>query len=361
MWPAIGAISASRVSGCSATTSGVAEWVLDNNADNTYDSGDAVDFYGLNTDTPVVGDWTGTGTTKIGVVRPAHDGVAVWTMNTSGSGTFDGTDAITSYGLNTDTFITGDWTGSGKTEIGVVRQTSSGVLEWILNTTGTGTFNANDTVFFYGQNGDTPVVGDWTGTGTTKIGVVRATTSGVRQWVLNTNGTGAYDGTDAVFFYGSNAAIPVVGKWAAPAALHSGDGVLPGPVQSLTTDALFASTVNQAIAAWQQAGLDPQDVARLQQVNYRVASLSNGLLGETIGNNIVIDATAQGHGWSESATPQPGQMDLFTALAHEMGHELGLADQSSQPGDVMFDSLLPGVRSLPTAQDVDAVFAALGR
>ena len=226
-------------------------------------------------------------------MRAGADGAAVWTLNTTGSGVYTSADTTTSYGLNSDIFITGDWTGSGKTEIGVVRPTSSGVLEWVLNTTGTGTFNSADTVFFYGQNGDTPVVGDWNGDGKTDIGIVRPTSSGVREWVLNTTETGAYNSSDAVFFYGSNAAIPVVGRWAAPAALYSGAGVLNTAVQPLTTDALFVSTINQAIAAWQQAGLDPQDVARLQNVHYSVASLNNGLLGETSGNNITIDATAQ--------------------------------------------------------------------
>ena len=100
---------------------------------------------------------------------------------------------------------------------------------------------------------------------------------------------------------------------------------------------------------------------RLENVNYTIGTLGNGLLGETSGNQVIIDATAQGNGWSESATPQTGQMDLFTTLEHEMGHLLGLPDQSGDAGDLMFDSLLPGIRKTPSTQDVDAVFAAMGR
>jgi hypothetical protein len=342
-----------------STASGVAQWVLDSNGNNTFDSGDSVLSYGLNADTPVVGDWNGSGTTKIGVVRSGANGVAVWTLNTSGSGVFSAADTITSYGLNSDTFITGHWSGGKQSQIGVVRPTVSGVLEWVLNSSGTGTFNSNDTIFFFGKNGDIPVVGDWTGDGITKIGIVRPTASGVMEWVLDTNGTGVYTPGDAIFFYGLNGSTPLVGAWQVPAVLRAADGALNAGAQPLTADALFVSTVNQAIAAWQQAGLDPANVARLENVNYSVASLGGDLLGVTSGNNIVIDATAAGHGWSEGPTPQPGQMDLFTTLAHEMGHELGLLDQSAQPSDLMFDLLLPGVHKMPTTQDVDAVFAAM--
>ena len=120
------------------------------------------------------------------------------------------------------------------------------------------------------------------------------------------------------------------------------------------------SNIDQAIDAWQQAGLAPRLVASLESVHYSIDLLGNGLLGQTSGRAIVIDATAQGHGWSESASLQPGQMDLFTALEHEMGHILGLPDQTTQSSDLMFESLLPGVRKMPSTQDVGVVFASIG-
>jgi hypothetical protein len=44
-----------------------------------------------------------------------------------------------------------------------------------------------------------------------------------------------------------------------------------------------------------------------------------------------------------------------------MGHALGLGEGTTdQPSDLMYESLLAGVRKAPTGQDVDAVFASLG-
>jgi hypothetical protein len=211
-------------------------------------------------------------------------------------------------------------------------------------------------------NTDTFIVGDWNGSGTDKIGVVRGLPDGTAVFSLDTNGNGIFDSGDSVFHFGLATDHFIVGKWKLPAALAAADGFVNGPpVSPLLIDATFLAAEDQAIAGWQQAGLDPADVARLQGVNYDVATLGGTLLGETAGDNITLDATAAGHGWSESTTPQPGRMDLETALAHEMGHVLSLPDQTAQPDDVMFESLMPGVRKAPTTQDVDAVFAAMGR
>jgi virginiamycin B lyase len=339
------------------TASGVAQWTIDTNEDYAFDSGDGIYNYGLNTDKFVTGDWTGSGTTKIGVVRARSDGSAQWVLNTTGTGVFTPSDTVYNYGLGSDTFITGDWNGAGKTEIGVVRTLPSGVLQWVLNTSGSGVFSSSDSVFNFGLVGDTPVVGDWNGSGKTKIGVVRQQADGIAIWALDTNGDGVFDAGDSVFAFGQAGNHFLIGRWKPPAALLSGDGVLNAPVPALQPDADFRAAINGAILAWEQAGIGPQQAARLENANYRIETLSGGLLGETIGSDVVIDATAQGHGWSEGATPQPRQMDLFTALGHEMGHLLGLPDQATQPSDLMFESLLPGVRKTPTTRDVDAVFA----
>jgi ELWxxDGT repeat protein len=345
-----------------STPSGVAQFSLDTNGDNAFDAGDIVFSFGLNTDTFLTGDWNGSFRTEIGVVRPGPSGVAVFSLDTNGNGTFDAGDQVFSFGLNTDTFLVGDWDGKGKSEIGVVRPTAGGGAVFSLDTNGDGMFDAGDSVFNFGLATDTFIVGDWNGDGRTKIGVVRPTPGGGAVFSLDTNGDGVFDAGDQVFNFGLATDHFLVGRWQPPfpAALTAADGYLKGPpVSPLVIDPTFLAAENQAIAAWQQAGLDPADAARLQHVSYDVAPLGGSLLGETAGNNITLDATAAGHGWSTAG--EPGKMDLQTALTHEIGHALGLPDQTARPDDIMFETLLPGVRKTPTTQDVDAVFAAMGR
>jgi len=158
-------------------------------------------------DIPVAGDWTGTGTAKIGIYR---QGTGQWFLNLSGNGIYTpGVDLVTNYGgLAGDAPVTGDWTGSGATKIGIFR----GGFLWILNTTGSGSFSAADAVFPWGGiSGDVPVVGDWNGSGTTKAGVFRLGFF----WVLDTNGDHVFTpGVDQAFpFGGIGGDKPVVGKW----------------------------------------------------------------------------------------------------------------------------------------------------
>jgi len=188
-------------------------WLLDTNANNAYDQGiDKVTMFAGNGLTPlagdiaVAGDWNGNGITKIGLYRPS---TGTWFLDYNGNGVFDGPVVDRQYqygGVAGDIPVAGDWNGSGVSKIGIFR----GGFEWLLNVSGNGAFSGgtNDEVFAFGGlkgcpaglpgiyssepvgSCDIPVVGDWNLSGTTKVGVVRATpgTSQPFLWILDTTG-----------------------------------------------------------------------------------------------------------------------------------------------------------------------------
>jgi hypothetical protein len=203
------------------TTEG--QWLLRNS--NSDGGPDSTFYYGGQSDIPVVGDWTGSGVTTIGVFRPANtpDNPTTqgqWLLrnsNTPGS-----PDINFYYGAPGDIPVVGDWTGSGVTAIGVFRPANtpnnSDSRDLFLlrnsNTPGPPDF----TVYFgpSGASNDIPVTGDWIGGGITAVGVFRQanntnnpTTQG--QWLLRyTNTTGDPDNT---FYYGAPGDLPVAGSW----------------------------------------------------------------------------------------------------------------------------------------------------
>ena len=164
--------------------------------------------FGLPTDVPITGDWTGTGMTRIGVFREGQ-----WFLDLNGNGSWDGCGAdacYASFGLPTDVPITGDWTGTGMTRIGVFREG-----QWFLDLNGNGSWDgcgADACYASFGLPTDVPITGDWTGTGMTRIGVFRE-----GQWFLDLNGNGFWDGCDVDQclgpYGGLSNDVPVVGDW----------------------------------------------------------------------------------------------------------------------------------------------------
>jgi hypothetical protein len=185
-------------------------FLLNSTFSNMFSAADTVTYFagsGLTpqaADIPVVGDWSGNGTTKIGLYRPS---TGTWYLDYNGNGVFDGPIFDKEYqygGVPGDIPVVGDWNGSGFSKVGLFR---AGFF-WVLDTNGDGIFDPGDQAFAYGGatgctvplpsfyaaepagSCDIPVVGDWDSSGTTKVGIMRAYpgTSQPFLWILDTEG-----------------------------------------------------------------------------------------------------------------------------------------------------------------------------
>ena len=132
------------------------------------------------------------------------------------------------------------------------------------------------------------------------------------------------------------------------------------------------------LPAWQRAANLSALIASAQQTLTGFADLPSTAVGETTGRGptaqITLDTTAAGHGWYIDPTPlnnsddylptsdasvwqakagsaAAGKMDMLSVLLHEYGHALGL-EHSGNGADFMAASLQPGVRKLPSSEEL---------
>ena len=120
-----------------------------------------------------------------------------------------------------------------------------------------------------------------------------------------------------------------------------------------------------------------QYIATASGVTLNFANLPGGAIGQTVGEginaNITLDTTAAGYNWFIDPTPADnseylptsnpdewvakagsaaaGKMDMLSVLLHEYGHALGI-NHSADPNDYMGTTLTPGVRRLPSADEM---------
>jgi len=196
--------------------SGSAYWYFDNNENGVWEGCGNDEclgpFGGLPEDIPVIGDWDGTGVQRLGVYRRGD-----WFFDTNNSGTWNGCETDTCIygfgGFPEDFPVVGDWNGHGITKIGIYRRG-----QWFLDRDGDRHWDQNLDIYiqtFGGSPEDIPVIGDWTGdTGDrrSKIGIYR---KGI--WYLDKNGNGIWDdcGIDLCLgpFGGFDVDMPIVGDW----------------------------------------------------------------------------------------------------------------------------------------------------
>ncbi|HWP22578.1 MAG TPA: fibronectin type III domain-containing protein [Candidatus Binatia bacterium] len=216
-------------------------WELDTNDDGTWQGckQDTCFSFALNpasgeSEIPLVGSWDGAPTSSVGVYKLATNPTTTkdrksggnlkstgspagyWYFDRNRNGKWDGCSVDLCYGpfgAAGDIPVVGDWSGNGTAKIGVfTAQTGM----WILDYNGNGAVDscAIDKCFGpFGAAGDIPVVGDWSGNGTAKIGVFRAATG---EWFLDMNGNGQWDGPSVDKYirgFGQAGDLPVAGKW----------------------------------------------------------------------------------------------------------------------------------------------------
>jgi protocatechuate 3,4-dioxygenase beta subunit len=199
--------------------------------------------FGVSGSTPVVGNWNGAGTSKIGVFMGGY-----WFLDLNGNGRWDEDDLWAKLGDEEDQPVAGDWDGDGKSDIGIFGNAWIGDAKAIesepglpdplnppknryknvppepheaavgfrtMKRTHAGNFRSDliDHVFEFGTSGDRAVVGDWTGNGIKKIGVFRD-----GKWYLDIDGDGRWSAADVLVEFGREGDLPVAGDW-------TGDGV----------------------------------------------------------------------------------------------------------------------------------------
>lgn len=157
--------------------------------------------YGTATDLPIVGDWTGSGTKRIGIFRNG-----TWFLDTNGNGVLDGLDKTVVFGQAGDIPVVGDWRGTGQVALGLFRS-GTFILDLSGHLSGVPT-GLSDATFTFGQGGDIPIVADWNGSGTAKVGVFR---NGL--WIVDYAGARALNGSNRSYVYGQAGDRPVVGDW----------------------------------------------------------------------------------------------------------------------------------------------------
>jgi hypothetical protein len=196
------------------TAANVGRWYLDANRNgllNVCTIDKCLGPFGVSTDIPVVGRWNGVGTPRIGIYRPS---TRQWALDLNGNGVWNGapTDRSMVFGIAGDLPVVGDWTGTGVTRIGVFRPSNR---MWYLDKDNDGLLEACTIDICqgpFGATGDRPVAGDWSGNGTTKIGVYRPSNN---RWIIDYNGNGTQDAvpTDKVWAFGLATDQQVVGDW----------------------------------------------------------------------------------------------------------------------------------------------------
>jgi hypothetical protein len=194
-----------------------AQWLIDRNGNDNWE-GCEVDLclnsFGQEKDIALAGKWSSTGYDRIGFFRPSTER---WYLDVNGNWSLqdcrrDRCASLSVY-RDGDLPVVGDWKGEGITQVGLYRPSTG---QWFLDRNGDRSWDGcrkDLCISSFGSAGDLPVTGDWSGTGLSKVGVFRPNTG---EWFLDLNGNNKWDGCGidlCLKDFGDAGDIPVAGKW----------------------------------------------------------------------------------------------------------------------------------------------------
>ncbi len=151
---------------------------------------------------------------------------------------------------------------------------------------------------------------------------------------------------------------------------HNGKGPGGNDIRKLSQPEL-TWMAQFAIERWRQAGINSEDLGRLQAATFEITNLSEGEIATVSSTHIKIDEAAAGYGWyidefpmtddefdvavpgkefqTTQYSPAFGRMDLLTVMMRELGtvYLQGTKRIPKQLRPLMEAMLLPGLRRLP--------------
>lgn len=234
------------------------QWILDNGngridacGTNLNEQDTCLGLFGSTGEHPVIGNWTGRGVYtagqyRIGTFIPA---INQWALDANGDGRFNNciSDWCPALSISqpTDIGVVGNWNNATDkgTKIGQFRPSTA---QWFLDWNGNGVWDGcgTDRCYTFGAANDKPVVGDWNGTGQTKIGVFRNGT-----WFLDVSGNGVYGtGDRQAGPFGSAGEIPIAGPWSGTAVSQIGTFLFIGSQGYFSLDADNSGTFTNCTA-----------------------------------------------------------------------------------------------------------------
>lgn len=170
---------------------------------NTTGVADTTFFFGDPNDVPMVGDFNGNGCDTVSIYRPSEARFYIINKLGQDGGGLGFAEYSYLYGNPGDVPFMGDWTGDGIDTPGLRRPLDGFV--YLRNTNTTGIAHVS---YFYGVEGDRVFAGDWNADGVDTIGLYRP--SSQTFFLRNTNSTGE---ADESFVMGKANSLPVAGRF----------------------------------------------------------------------------------------------------------------------------------------------------